>query len=34
MGINHDKLTFRFQGLDQKLVGTDAVSNPIKGILA
>jgi hypothetical protein len=34
MGIDHNRLTYTFQGLDQKLTGTDAVANPVKGILA
>jgi hypothetical protein len=32
MGIDHTKLTYRFQGLDQKLTGVDP-ANPVKAIL-
>lgn len=32
MGIDHDRLTFRFQGLDQKLTGT-IPAHPVKGIM-
>jgi uncharacterized protein (DUF1501 family) len=34
MGIDHNRLTYGFQGLDQKLTGTEAPANPVKGILA
>ena len=34
MGIDHNRLTYNFQGLDQKLVSTEAPANPVKGILA
>jgi hypothetical protein len=33
MGIDHKRLTYSFQGLDQKLTGTEAPANPVKGIL-
>jgi hypothetical protein len=32
MGIDHERLTYKFQGLDQKLTGVEQV-NPVKGIL-
>jgi hypothetical protein len=34
MGIDPYRLTYNFQGLDQKLVGTEAPAIPVKGILA
>jgi hypothetical protein len=34
MGIDHRRLTYNFQGLDQKLTGTEAPANPVTGILA
>jgi len=34
MGIDNTRLTYNFQGLDQKLTGTEAVAVPVKGILA
>ncbi len=33
LGIDHRRLTYRFQGLDQRLTGTEP-ANPIPGILA
>jgi hypothetical protein len=33
MGIDHNKLTYKFQGLDQKLTGTTP-ANIIPGLLA
>jgi hypothetical protein len=33
MDIDHKRLTYSFQGLDQRLTGTEA-ANPVKGILA
>jgi hypothetical protein len=33
MGIDHKRLTFKFQGLDQKLTGVEE-ANPVEGILA
>ena len=33
MGIDHTRLTYSFQGLDQKLTGVDAVAMPVRGIL-
>jgi hypothetical protein len=33
MGIDHRRLTFKFQGLDQKLTGVEE-ANPVAGILA
>jgi hypothetical protein len=33
MGIDHKRLTYRFQGLDQRLTGTEP-SKVIEGILA
>jgi len=33
MGIDHRRLTFKFQGLDQKLTGVEE-ANPVQGILA
>jgi uncharacterized protein (DUF1501 family) len=32
-GIDHDKFTYRFQGLDQKLVGVEHPAQVVKGIL-
>jgi uncharacterized protein (DUF1501 family) len=32
MGIDHERLTYKFQGLDQKLTGVEQ-ANPVKGIL-
>jgi hypothetical protein len=32
LGIDHEKLTFRFQGLDQKLTGTEE-SHIVKDLL-
>lgn len=34
MGIDHARLTYSFQGLDQKLTGTEPHTQVIKGILA
>jgi hypothetical protein len=34
MGIDHNRLTYNFQGLDQKLTGTEATAYPVKGIMA
>jgi len=34
MGIDPNHLTYSFQGLDQKLIGTEAPAIPVKGILA
>jgi hypothetical protein len=34
MGIDHERLTYNFQGLDQKLTGTEAHAIPVKGVLA
>lgn len=34
MGVDHSRLTYRFQGLDQKLTGTEATANPVTGIFA
>jgi Protein of unknown function (DUF1501) len=33
MGINHDRFTFPYQGLDQRLTGVEP-SKVVKGILA
>ena len=33
MGIDHKRLTYKFQGLDQKLTGVEE-ANPVRGILA
>jgi hypothetical protein len=33
MGIDHHRLTYNFQGLDQRLTGTEE-ANPVRGILA
>jgi hypothetical protein len=32
MGIDHERLTYKFQGLDQKLTGVEE-AGPVKGIL-
>lgn len=32
LGIDHSKLTYRFQGLDQKLTGVEE-AHPVKAIL-
>jgi hypothetical protein len=34
MGIDHSRLTYQFQGLDQRLTGVEAEAQPVKGILA
>ncbi len=34
MGIDHTRLTYNFQGLDQKLTGTEAPAHPVTGIFA
>ena len=34
LGIDHNRLTFRFQGLDQKLTGVDAPAHVIRNILS
>ena len=34
MGIDHERLTYNFQGIDQKLTGTEAHAIPVKGIMA
>ncbi|HEY5911683.1 MAG TPA: DUF1501 domain-containing protein [Verrucomicrobiae bacterium] len=34
MGVDHNRLTFNFQGLDQKLTGTEAPAIPVQGIFA
>ncbi len=34
MGIDHSRLTYNFQGLDQKLTGTEGPANPVTGIFA
>ncbi len=34
MGVDHNRLTYKFQGLDQKLTGTEAPAYPVKGIFA
>jgi len=34
LGINHEKFTFRFQGLDYKLTGVEAGVHPVHDILA
>jgi hypothetical protein len=34
MGIDHNRLTYTFQGLDQRLVGTEAQAIPVQRILA
>ena len=33
LGLNHEKLTFKYQGLDQRLTGVEP-SQVVKGILA
>ncbi len=33
MGIDHKRLTYTFQGLDQRLTGTEP-AHPVQGILA
>jgi hypothetical protein len=33
-GIDHDKFTYKYQGLDQKLVGTENKAYVVKDILA
>lgn len=32
-GIDHDKLTSSYQGLDQKLVGVDAPAHVLSGLV-
>lgn len=34
LGIDHRRLTFQFQGLDQRLTGVDAEAHIVKQILA
>jgi hypothetical protein len=34
LGIDHARLTFRFQGLDQRLTGVDAQAQVVRNILA
>jgi hypothetical protein len=34
LGIDHRKLTFKFQGLDQRLTGVEEEAHVIKDILA
>jgi hypothetical protein len=34
MGFEHSKLTYKFQGLNQRLTGLDAEANVVNGILA
>jgi hypothetical protein len=34
LGIDHERLTYRYQGLDQRLTGVDAKANVIKAIIA
>jgi uncharacterized protein (DUF1501 family) len=34
LGIDHKKLTFKFQGLDQRLTGVEEEAHVIKGILS
>jgi len=34
MGIDHTRLTYAFQGLDQRLTGVDIVAKPVSGILS
>jgi hypothetical protein len=34
MGIDHNRLTYNFLGLGQKLTGTEAPANRVHGILA
>ena len=33
MGINHDRFTFRYQGLDQKLTGVEK-ANVVKALVS
>jgi hypothetical protein len=33
LGIDHRRLTYKFQGLDQRLTGVEE-ANPVRGILA
>jgi hypothetical protein len=33
MGVDHNRLTYSFQGLDQRLTGIDAPAKPVQGIL-
>ena len=33
MGVDHKRLTYKFQGLDQRLTGVEE-ANPVRGILA
>ena len=33
-GLNHDAFTFRYQGLEQKLVGVEAPAHVVKALLA
>jgi hypothetical protein len=34
LGIDHERLTYRFQGLDQRLTGVTDPAHPVKEILA
>jgi hypothetical protein len=34
MGVDHSRLTYRFQGLDQRLTGVDGEPRVVKEILA
>ncbi len=34
LGIDHQRLTFKFQGLDMRITGVDRPCGPVKGILA
>ncbi len=34
LGIDHRKLTFKFQGLDQRLTGVEEEAQVIRGILS
>jgi len=34
LGVQHDRLTYKFQGLDQRLTGVDRKVNVVKGVLA
>jgi len=34
LGIDHNRLTYSFQGLDQKLTGTEAHAQVVNGIIA
>jgi hypothetical protein len=34
LGIDHTRLTVKFQGLDLRLTGVDQVAKPIRAILA